>query len=171
MTSKNQERANELLAQGLQFIKDKQISEAKEVLQESIDLFATPEAYTYLGWAISLEGQYDEAITLCKKAIDMDADFGNPYNDIGTYLMAKNEEVEALEWFAKAKLAKRYKNSFFPFLNVGRYYLKQERLEEAKTEFLEVVNRAPFNIEAQRFLYRISCMDGKNKHFYFCSLN
>ena len=36
-------------------------------------------------------GKLDEAIEECYKAIDRDPDFGNPYNDIGAYLIEKGQ--------------------------------------------------------------------------------
>ena len=35
-------------------------------------------------------GQLDEAIEECHRAIRTDPDFGNPYNDIGAYLIELN---------------------------------------------------------------------------------
>ncbi|NIO09761.1 MAG: tetratricopeptide repeat protein, partial [Deltaproteobacteria bacterium] len=45
--------------------------------------FPTAEAYTFLGWTYSFMGQLNEAIEECQRAITLDPDFGNPYNDIG----------------------------------------------------------------------------------------
>ncbi|HQY94237.1 tetratricopeptide repeat protein, partial [Caldilinea sp.] len=49
----------------------------------SIRLFPTAEAYTFLGWVYAHLDLYDEALTACKLAIEVDPEFGNPYNDIG----------------------------------------------------------------------------------------
>lgn len=35
-------------------------------------------------------------------------DFGNPYNDIGAYLIEKGDFDEAIVWFQKAMQARRY---------------------------------------------------------------
>lgn len=61
---------------------------AIKLYKESIELFPTAEAYTFLGWTYSFRGEYDLAIAECLAAIAVDADFGNPYNDIGSYLIA-----------------------------------------------------------------------------------
>src|SRR5687767_13506720 len=67
----------------------KDYAAAIKLYKESIDVFPTAEAYTFLGWTYSFEGNYDLAIAECLAAIAVDATFGNPYNDIGSYLIAK----------------------------------------------------------------------------------
>src|ERR1700731_2721783 len=60
---------------------------AVELYLGSLALHPTAEAYTFLGWTYHFQGKIDEAIAECKRAIEIDPDFGNPYNDIGVYLM------------------------------------------------------------------------------------
>ena len=67
-------------------------------------------------------GRLDDAIEECHKAIAQDPDFGNPYNDIGAYLIEKGELDEAIVWFQKALQARRYESPAFPHLNLGRVY-------------------------------------------------
>src|SRR5215216_3642521 len=64
-------------------------AEAIELYRRSISARPTAEAHTFLGWVYSFQGRYDEAIDECLRAIQVDATFGNPYNDIGSYLIAK----------------------------------------------------------------------------------
>ncbi|GMT49799.1 MAG: hypothetical protein IEMM0008_1338 [bacterium] len=90
--------------------------------KKSLEVEATAEAYTFLGWAYSFMEKYDEAISECHKAIRIDPGFGNPYNDIGSYLMKKEQFKEAIPWFEKAKKAKRYDNPEFPYCNLGKVY-------------------------------------------------
>ncbi len=69
---------------------------AIKLYKESIEIFPTAEAYTFLGWAYSFQGEYDLAIAECLAAIAVDADFGNPYNDIGIggLYMTTNAQLE-----------------------------------------------------------------------------
>ena len=60
-----------------------------------------------------------------------DPDFGNPYNDIGAYLIEKGEFDEAIPWFQKAMQAKRYESPAFPHLNLGRVYERKGKWTEA----------------------------------------
>ena len=67
----------------------------------------------------------------CKKAIEIDPNFGNPYNDIGVYLMQIGLLDDAIPWFEKAKGAARYIPRHFPFLNLGHIYVAKESLQTA----------------------------------------
>ena len=49
--------------------------------------YPTAEAYTFLGWTYHFQGRIEDAIAECKRAIEVDPEFGNPYNDIGAYLI------------------------------------------------------------------------------------
>ena len=62
---------------------------AIRLYQASIKVFPTAEAYTFLGWAYSFQGEYDRAVTECPAAIAVDSTSGNPYNDIGSYLLPR----------------------------------------------------------------------------------
>src|ERR1041384_914237 len=87
--------------------------------EESIAVCPTAEAHTFLGWTMSFQGRLEDATKECLKAIDVDPDFGNPYNDIGVYLMQQDRLDEAIPWLMKAKEAKRYEPRQFPFMNLG----------------------------------------------------
>ena len=60
---------------------------AIELYKASIAEHPTAEAHTFLGWTYSFLGRLEDAIQECKNAIHVDPDFGNPYNDIGSYLV------------------------------------------------------------------------------------
>ena len=49
--------------------------EAIKLYKKSIEIFPTAEAYTFLGWTYSFQGEYDLAIAECIAAISVDADF------------------------------------------------------------------------------------------------
>ena len=72
--------------------------QAIRLFQESLEIQPTAEAYTYLGWTYSHMGDYQRAIDEAEKAILVDPDFGNPYNDIGVYLMKLEKEDEAIPY-------------------------------------------------------------------------
>ena len=88
----------------------------------SIQSYPTAKAHTYLGWAYSLHANYEEAIEECKTAIELDPDFGNPYNDIGSYLISLGKLDEAIIWLEKAIDAEDYEPRHFPYFNLGRIY-------------------------------------------------
>lgn len=93
---------------------------AIQLYQRSISLWPTAEAHTYLGWTYSFKGQLDEAIQECRLAIEVDPDLGNPYNDIGAYLMQLNQFEEAIHWLEQACHAPRYDGRHYAWFNLGR---------------------------------------------------
>jgi Tfp pilus assembly protein PilF len=109
------QRALELWNQGVDYHLHGDFRSAIALYDESIEVFPTAEAFTFLG-------RIDDAIAECHKAIAVDPAFGNPYNDIGSYLMSKGDLDEAVEWFEKAKVAPRYQPRHYPFMNLGRLY-------------------------------------------------
>ena len=129
------QQANVLWQQGTLLHLLGRYPEAIGRFQQSIDIHPTAEGHTYLGWSMSRLGQLDEAIAECKKAIALDPDFGNPYNDIGVYLINLGRPQEAIPWLEKAAEAKRYCCYQFPHFNMGRVFLDQGRLVDAKQAF------------------------------------
>jgi tetratricopeptide (TPR) repeat protein len=106
--------------------------QAIELYTRSIAAFPTAEAYTFRGWTYSFLDDYDRAIQDCLQAIALDPEFGNPYNDIGAYLIEQEKWDDAIPWFEKAMLAKRYEARGFPYFNLGRVYEHQRKWAKAK---------------------------------------
>jgi hypothetical protein len=69
--------------------------EAVEHYRRSIAIHPTAEAPRFSAGR-SLLGHPDEAIAECRTAIDVDPAFGNPYNDIGAYLIELGREAESI---------------------------------------------------------------------------
>lgn len=105
---------------------------AIDLYTRSIERFPTAEAYTFRGWTYSFLGDYERAIQECLAAIQVDPDFGNPYNDIGAYLIEQEKWDEAIPWFEKAMAAKRYEARGYPHFNLGRVYEHQHKWEKAR---------------------------------------
>jgi tetratricopeptide (TPR) repeat protein len=106
--------------------------QAIDLYTRSIDTFPTAEAYTFRGWTYSFLGDYDRAIAECLEAIKVDPGFGNPYNDIGAYLIEQEKWDDAIPWFKKAIEAKRYEARCYPHFNLGRVYEHQHKWEQAR---------------------------------------
>lgn len=116
---------------------------AIELFSKSIDIYPTAEAYTYRGWSLSMLGKLKEAITECKQAIKLDPDYGNPYNDIGVYLIDLGRRDEAIPWLKKAMRAKRYCCYQYPHFNLGRILVMKGRVSEAKRSFERALSYDP----------------------------
>jgi tetratricopeptide (TPR) repeat protein len=99
-----------------------QLADAMILYRRSLEVYPTAEAHTFLGWTYSMLGRYENAIAECEKAIAVDATYGNPYNDIGAYLIELERWREAIPWLEKATEASRYEAPQFPHMNLGRVY-------------------------------------------------
>ncbi len=131
------------------------LERAIALYRESIATRPTAEAHTFLGWAFSFQGKLEEATQECLRAIEVDPDFGNPYNDIGVYLMQQDRLDEAIPWLEKAKRAPRYEPRQFPFMNMGRIYVKQGKTWDALHELEAAVRLAPTDKSAHRMRHEI----------------
>ena len=134
------------------------IKEAIEAYKKSINYYPTPKAHTYLGWAFSLNGKFEEAIEECKIAIDLDPDFGNPYNDIGSYLINLEKYDEAIYWLEKAIEAPDYEPRHFPYYNLARVYEKKGDWFTALNYYSEALKVNPDYELAKTALIRLTAL-------------
>ncbi|HAJ38587.1 MAG TPA: hypothetical protein DCL15_23215 [Chloroflexi bacterium] len=109
----------------------------------SIHLFPTPEAYAFLGWVYAHLALYDEAIAACQHAIEIDPEYGNPYNDIGAYLIELDRSDEAIPWLEQAMIAPRYDARVYAFFNLGRAYEKLGDWQQALALYQQTAQRYP----------------------------
>lgn len=128
---------------------------AIKLYKKSIEIFPTAEAYTFLGWAYSFQGEYDLAIAECLAAIAVDSTFGNPYNDIGSYLIAKGNYYDCVRWFKLAMQAFRYEARAFPHFNLAYVYEKRGKLLEAAKHYGLAIKEQPNYSNAYRALRRL----------------
>ncbi|MFT5193520.1 MAG: tetratricopeptide (TPR) repeat protein [Cellvibrionaceae bacterium] len=130
-------------------------SEAIALYRQSLELQPTAEAFTFLGWTYSILNRYDEAIEQCKLAIEVDPDYGNPYNDIGSYLIALGRSDEAVEWLEQATQATRYDAPQFPYINMGKAYEQQGRNRSALQAYDRALLINPLDQAALRPKYAL----------------
>jgi len=134
------------------------IKEAIEAYKKSINYYPTPKAHTFLGWAFSLNGKFEEAIDECKIAIDLDPDYGNPYNDIGSYLINLEQYDEAIYWLKKAIEALDYEPRYYPYYNLGRIYEKKGDWYSALHHYAEALKLNPNYELARNAFIRLTAM-------------
>ena len=146
-TEQDFRKAMELVKRAMDHQMAGELEESIRLYKESIALFPTADAHTYLGWAYSFQGKLNEAIAQCEIAIQIDPEFGNPYNDIGVYLMQQEQFDEAVPWLEKTKQAKRYEPRHFPYLNLGRVYVAKGMLQKALEEFRGALRLDPGNAD------------------------
>ncbi len=155
MASENLQAAWDLLKEAYQYQVGGDYDMAVELYKRSLNLHPTAEAYTYLGWTYRYQGKLDEAIAECKKAIQIDPEFGNPYNDIGAYLIEKGEYDEALPWLERALHTRRYESYHFPHYNLGRAYMAKELYGKARHHFQEALKIVPDYAPAKEGLEKV----------------
>jgi Tfp pilus assembly protein PilF len=135
-----------------------ELDTAVALYKQSLEVFPTAEAHTFLGWTYSFMGLHDEAIEECHKAITTDPDFGNPYNDIGAYLIEQGQLEEAIPWLEKATRAKRYESHYFPHFNLGRIWEKRGEWYLAMDAYRNALKENPNYALATKALRRIQIM-------------
>ena len=131
---------------------------AIDFYRRSIEICPTAEAYTFLAWSYSCQERFEEAIEACKAAIELDPDFGNPYNDLGAYLIEKGELDEAIPYLEKATAAERYDAYHYPHCNLGRVYMLKGMLRKAREELTQALAIAPEYAPAEEMLARVERM-------------
>ncbi len=134
------------------------LDEAVEAYRRSIAVHPTAEAHTFLGWALSFQGHTEDAIAQCRIAIEVDPDFGNPYNDIGAYLIELDRLDEAVPWLERAKTAPRYEPRHYPYFNLARVHVRRHRIREAIRELEAAIAIEPGYTLARRELHRLRGM-------------
>ena len=142
------EEARQLLEEGNRCHQKGDIDAAIEKYKKSIQLHPTADAHTFLGWMYSFQGNLEASIEQCRIAIELDPEFGNPYNDIGVYLMQLDRLDEAEPWLRRAMQAERYEPRQFPHLNMGRIHLARKQYGKALGEFRRALQHAPDDIVA-----------------------
>jgi len=136
-------RAEELFESAYEAQMRGDFGDAIALYRMSLQAHPTAEAHTFLGWTYSFQGRLHDAIAECKKAIAVDPDFGNPYNDIGAYFNEMGRYDEAIPWLEKATAAPRYEAPHFPRFNLGRAYVAKEMYSRALEEFQQALRLRP----------------------------
>ena len=128
---------------GLDCVAAGEIVKARDSFKASAEIAASAEALTYWGWMEHHLGHTELAIDLCKQAIYQDPEFGNPYNDIGSYLVSQGKLDEAIPWLERAIVATRYEPRQFPHINLGRIYLAKGMPIRALSELEKAQGLSP----------------------------
>ncbi|WP_123104137.1 tetratricopeptide repeat protein [Acidithiobacillus sulfuriphilus] len=87
--------------------------------------------YTFYGWALAEAGDHHGAIAACRKAIRLDPEWGQAWNDLGEYLMETGRVDEALFAIRRALKSRSFDSPHLAYMNLARYYLYQGSLRRA----------------------------------------
>lgn len=155
MSEEKRQEAMELVGKAYQLHMKGEVDQAIKLYTESLDIQPTAEAYTFRGWAQSYLRDFQEAIADCHHAIDLDPEFGNPYNDIGAYYIELEQPDDAIPWLRMALKAKRYESYCFPYFNLGRVYEGLGQLDKALEYYRSALNENPRYLQAAKAAERV----------------
>ena len=158
MTSDPEKRAQDLLQQAYSAQMEGKLDLAVELYKNSLAILPTAEAHTFLGWTYHFQGKVEDAIAECKRAIEVDPDFGNPYNDIGAYLISLKRYDEAIAWLELATKAARYDPRHYPYFNLGRVYFAKGMINRARECFQQALQIEPRYTAARQAVENIRRM-------------
>lgn len=149
------ERAHQLWKEGAGLHLETDYLGAVERYRRALRLHPTAQTHTYLAWSLSRLGRYREAVSHCRMAIAMDPDYPNAYNDLGAYLVELDRPAEAIPWLQRAAGFDGYCCPHYAHYQLGRAYILQARLEEARRELETALSIRPDYRVARRLLERI----------------
>jgi len=155
MSNPRFDRARELFQNAYQLQMQGDFELAARLYKRSIEMHPTAEAHTFLGWTYHYQGKVDEAINECKKAIQIDPGYGNPYNDIGAYLIERGDHGQAIPWLEQAIASQRYEAYHYPWYNLGRVYVAQEVYSKARECFRKALEIEPGYKLAEEALHKL----------------
>ena len=145
----------ELVGKAYQHHMKGEMVQAMAFYDRSLELFPTAEAFTFRGWAKSRRQEYEAAIADCHCAIDVDPEFGNPYNDIGAYYIELGQPEDGIPWLRMALKAKRYESYCFPYFNLGRIFENMGKLEQALDHYEKALSENAGYVVAARAIERV----------------
>ncbi|MDM7915693.1 MAG: tetratricopeptide repeat protein [Candidatus Eisenbacteria bacterium] len=120
-----------------------EFAQAIDLYRDSLQLFPTAEAHTFLGWTLSLLSRHEEAIDCCRRAIEIDPAAGNAYNDIGAYRIETGKPREAVPWLEQALAAPRYESRHVACYNLGRAHEMLHDPDQAQRWYRESLRWHP----------------------------
>jgi Tfp pilus assembly protein PilF len=125
----------EILQRGFAFHQAGDLENAAELYSQSLALCRSAEGHTLMGAVYHAQGRFDEAIAECKKAIEIDENFGMAFHDIGMYMVLKGKWDESVEWFQRAIDSTHYDTPQFGWSNVGMVYMVRGLYKSARECF------------------------------------
>ncbi len=156
MDAERRALAIEIFHKALALQKQGEVELAASLYQRSIEIHPTAEAHTFLGWTYSLQQRWEDAIAECRNAIEIDPDYGNPYNDIGAYLIELGKPEQAVVWLEKATQCRRYQNYHHPWYNLGRAWAAMELYSRARECFQNALDIEPGYRQAEDALDKVT---------------
>lgn len=155
MNAKREEKYEQNISQAHVLVSKKDLAGALELFEKARGHKETAEVLTLMAWVNSQMGNNEEAKSLCLKAIEIDPEYGAPYNDLGTLLLNEGHINESIKWYELAKKAPKYTNREYPYINAGRAYMQLNNFDKAMEEFEVALKLVPENQELRHTVSKI----------------
>ena len=150
--------AKEFFVKGYYLQRNGDLDTAIHNYKMSISFNPTAQAHTFLGEAYGMQGKYREAIRECLTAIYLDEEFGNPYNDIGSYLICIGDYDEAEFWLKEAVSNPHYNFKYYSYFNLGGIYEIKGDWIEALKFYRKALKINPGYDSAEKSVYRLTTL-------------
>lgn len=155
MNAKREEKYEQYISDAHVLVSKKDLAGALELFNKARGHKETAEVLTLMGWVTSQMGNIEDAKSLCLKAIEIDPEYGAPYNDLGTLLLNEGHINESIKWYELAKKAPKYTNREYPYINAGRAYMQLNNFDKAMEEFEVALKLVPENQELRHTVSKI----------------
>jgi len=127
---------------GLALLDAKRLDEAQSMIEKAAALNNNePNILAALGRSYDLQGQTAQAVTSFKRALEIDPEMFQSYNDLGSVYF-KNKDYRLAEMNFSAALRLRPDTPIARF-NLGLCYARQERYSDATRELERVIQLMP----------------------------
>jgi tetratricopeptide (TPR) repeat protein len=149
------EQAESLWKEGAVLHLEKRYGAAIEHFNRSLALQPSARTHTYLAWSLSELERYEEAAAEARKAIELEPDYPNAYNDLGSYLIELKRPGKAIPLLEKAAEMEGYCCPHYAYYQMGRARLMQGRVEAAEEALTIAIKIRPRYRAAHDLLRRI----------------
>jgi len=136
-------RAEALWLEGASAHVEGRYEDAIKQFRRALALHPTGRAHTWLAWSLSELGDKQAAVRHCRRSIELDPDYPNAYNDIGSYLIDLGRPREAVYWLRQAIAFEDYCCPHYAWYHMGRALLLLGRPEAAIDALEHSVHRRP----------------------------
>jgi len=127
---------------GLALLDAKRLDEAQAMIERAASLNNNePNVVAALGRSYDLQGQTAQAVSSFKRALEIDPEMFQSYNDLGTVYF-KNKDYRLAEMNFEAALRLRPDTPISRF-NLGLCYAREERYSDATRELERVIQSMP----------------------------
>lgn len=155
MNAKREEKYEKYITDAHVLVSKKDLAGALELFEKARGHKESAEVVTLMAWVTSQMGNIEEAKSLCLRAIEIDPEYGAPYNDLGTLLLNEGHINESIKWYNLAKKAPKYTNREYPYINAGRAYMQLNNFDAAMEEFEVALKLVPENQELRHTVSKI----------------